>query len=236
MNPNGEINEAKAEPAPPEETPATAKPAGYCRICGRPLAQNEVRTVGGVIYCAEHAPAANPPAASPPSPWETGIPPAETDVSPGLAFLLGLIPGVGAIYNGQYAKGLVHVVIFGLLISILGSGAAGMAPLFGMLLAGWCFYMPFEAYHTAKKRRRGEPVDEFSGFFQRERAENSLVAPVVLIATGVFFLLVNFGVIQLYQLVRFWPVLLIAIGGYMLYLRLSARNGVQAAGEAGHEH
>jgi len=27
------------------------------------------------------------------------------EVSPGLAFGLGLIPGVGAIYNGPYAKG-----------------------------------------------------------------------------------------------------------------------------------
>ena len=26
--------------------------------------------------------------------------------SPGLAFLLGFIPGVGAIYNGQYVKGI----------------------------------------------------------------------------------------------------------------------------------
>ena len=34
------------------------------------------------------------------------------DISPGLAFFLGWIPGVGAIYNGQYAKGLVHAVAF----------------------------------------------------------------------------------------------------------------------------
>ena len=45
-----------------------------------------------------------------------------SDVSPGLAFVLGLIPGVGAIYNGQYAKGLVHVIIIGLIISMLSNG------------------------------------------------------------------------------------------------------------------
>ena len=38
--------------------------------------------------------------------------------------MLGFIPGVGAIYNGQYAKGLVHVIIVGLMISILSNGAA----------------------------------------------------------------------------------------------------------------
>ena len=73
------------------------------------------------------------------------------------------MPGVGAIYNGQYAKGLVHVVIFGMLVSILSSGSAGQwEPLFGIFLAAWVFYMAFEAYHTASKRQQGLAVDEFS--------------------------------------------------------------------------
>src|ERR1019366_7316784 len=38
------------------------------------------------------------------------------DVSPGLALFLGMIPGVGAIYNGQYAKGMVHAIIWGVLM------------------------------------------------------------------------------------------------------------------------
>ncbi len=84
--------------------------------------------------------------------------------SPGLAFLLGLIPGVGAIYNGQYVKGLMHVVILGVLISIVSSDEAsgGFEPLFGMMIGVWVFYMAFEAYHTARKRQLGQPVDEFS--------------------------------------------------------------------------
>lgn len=240
MNRNGETNDTSVGAAPAKETPHGEKPAGYCRICGRPLSKDELRPVGGVLYCPEHVPAATPPPGRPapasPSPWETGLPPGSAGASPGLAFLLGLIPGVGAIYNAQYAKGLVHVVIFGLLISILNSGAAGMGPLFGMLLAGWYFYMPFEAYHTAKKRQRGEPVDEFSGFFQLKGSGNSLVAPVILIGGGIFFLLLNFDVIQIYQIVRFWPVLLIAIGGYMLYVRLSSRAGNGSTGEVDHEH
>jgi len=31
-----------------------------------------------------------------------------------------------------------------------------------MLLAGFWAYMPFEAYHTARKRQQGQAVDEFS--------------------------------------------------------------------------
>ena len=42
-----------------------------------------------------------------------------------------------------------------------------MQPLFGMLIAVWVFYMAFEAYHTAKRRQLGQPVDEFSSIVPR---------------------------------------------------------------------
>jgi hypothetical protein len=199
------------------QTQEEARPAGYCRVCGKALGTGQVRLAHGIIYCPEHAPAAPEP---PPAPPWTPPPPPAGGASPGLAFLLGLIPGVGAIYNGQYAKGLVHVVVFGLLVSILSSDGSGLEPLFGMLLAAWFFYMAFEAYHTAKRRQLGQPVDEFSSLFPVRQATGSSLTGVVLIALGVLFLLLNFDVIRLYQLVRFWPVVLIVLGAYMLYARL----------------
>ncbi len=208
------------------DTNAEPKPAAYCRVCGKGLSAAEVREAQGVVYCAEHLPA--PPPRGAPSPWTAPAPP-DVGASPGLAFLLGLIPGVGAIYNSQYAKGLVHVVIFGLLVSIVSSDAAGgLEPLFDMLIAVWIFYMAFEAYHTARKRRLGQPVDEFSSLLPfRAQGVGSRVAPAVLIAIGVLFLLLNFEVIRLYQIMRFWPVILIAIGVYMLYARRnSGQTGV----------
>src|SRR5271166_6325760 len=140
------------------ELPAIA----YCRTCGRALCEHCQRTSQGIIFCQDHVPAA--PAAE--SPYTAPTPPvrpvAEPGVSPGLAFLLGLIPGVGAIYNGQYVKGLIHAVVFGILTSIVGSGeaAGGLEPLFGILIAAWVAYMAFEACHTAKKRQLGQPVEE----------------------------------------------------------------------------
>jgi hypothetical protein len=169
------------------------------------------------------------------------VPPPDAP-SPGLAFIFGLIPGVGAIYNGQYAKGIVHVLVFGLLITIMSSGTAhGSEPLFAMLIAVWTFYMPFEAYHTAKRRAAGLPVDEFSGVFQAASGNNRAAAgPIALIVLGVIFLLHSFNLVSLDQIVRFWPVLLIAAGGYMLYHRLSrgsSDNGLPpgAAGDSGTE-
>jgi hypothetical protein len=191
----------------------------FCRTCGKPLCQACQRSVQGTVVCEEHAPQQVVPVAAAPR--------VNTDVSPGLAFVLGLIPGVGAIYNGQYAKGVVHVVIFGLLISIISSGSVhGLEPLFGLLIAIWYFYMPFEAYHTARKRQLGEPVDEFSSVFpMRTRHRGLPVGPIVLIALGVIFLLNTMDILQFEQIIRWWPVALIVLGAYMLYCRLSNGSG-----------
>lgn len=210
-----------------------AKIVGYCRACGKALDETNVRNAHGTLYCEEHVPMENatpyvsPAGASsarlePPSPYTAAAAPSRPpDVSPGLAFGLGLIPGVGAIYNGQYAKGLVHVVIVGLMISILDSGKMHhMEPLFGMLLAAFWAYMAFEAYHTAKKRQSGELVDEFSSLFPlRGQAAKFPIAPILLIGFGTLFLLGNLDLLDIDRLLNYWPVLLIALGVYMLAVR-----------------
>ncbi|HME09086.1 MAG TPA: B-box zinc finger protein [Bryobacteraceae bacterium] len=231
------------------ELPAIA----YCRTCGRALCERCQRTSQGIIYCEQHlpAPAAAPggPAPGPgqsadplgldphyspyTAPLPTATPRSRPDgASPGLAFILGLIPGVGAIYNGQYIKGLIHVVILGVLIGILDSGqaAGGMEPLVGMLIGTFVFYMAFEAYHTAKKRRHGQSVDEFSSILPMHRQRSGFpVGPLVLIAVGVLFLMSTLGWLRFGELIRYWPVALIALGAYMLYERLE-RGGPSATG------
>ena len=65
----------------------------------------------GASYTAGIALYTRPPRLFPPPEYDSGA-------HPILALILGFIPGVGAIYNGQYAKGLIHAVVFGLLVSI----------------------------------------------------------------------------------------------------------------------
>jgi TM2 domain-containing membrane protein YozV len=141
-----------------------------------------------------------------------------------VAFLLGWIPGVGAIYNGQYLKGLVHAVIFGLLISLVNaSDGTASQPFLVMTMIGFIFYMPFEAYHTAKKHQLGLPVDEWSSL-TGSRGHNSRVpiGPIVLIAIGILFLLDTLHLIEFREIGRWWPVLLIVAGVYMLWGRMAA--------------
>jgi len=131
---------------------------------------------------------------------------------------------VGAIYNSQYVKGFIHVVVFGVLIAIVSNDemSDNLQPLFGMMIAVWVFYMAFEAYHTAKKRQRGELVDEFSSIMPRAgHPARFPLAPTVLIAVGVLFLLHNLNILRIAEIIRYWPVALICLGAYMLYERLS---------------
>lgn len=164
---------------------------------------------------ASYANPAYPNPGAPPAPEATG--------HPVLALILGFIPGVGAIYNGQYAKGLIHAVVFGLLISITNSTQNGsFEPLFGLLIAAWVFYMAFEAYHTARKRRYGVAVEEFSSLFDVRPTHGRFPAgALLLIGLGFILLLDTTDLINLEQLERFWPVGLILFGLYMLYARLS---------------
>jgi hypothetical protein len=214
------------------------KIVGYCRTCGKGLDETTVRTAHGTIYCEEHLPMSTSgstsaeqaiphPTAAEASPYTANTPPPfpNPDASPGLAFVLGMIPGVGAIYNGQYAKGLIHVIIIGLIISIMDNGAAGgLEPLLGLLLAGFWFYMAFEAYHTARRRQLGQSVDEFSSLIPMRGSHRFPAAPIVLIALGVIFLLNNLDLLDLRRALRYWPVVLIALGAYMLYLRFAAEG------------
>jgi len=227
-------------PEAPPSIPPEAPIVGYCRACGKALDAASVHNAHGTIYCAEHLPAEpSPSSATPESPYSspytaTAPPPPpipHSEVSPGVAFVLGLIPGVGASYNGQYAKGLIHVFILGMLFTIANSNdVGGFEPLFAVLIPGFWSYMAFEAYHTAKLRQRGQPVDEFSSLVP-SGGSRFPIAPILLIALGVVFLLNNLELFELRRMLKFWPVMLIALGLYMLYLRMSGNSsGVDSGG------
>jgi hypothetical protein len=121
----------------------------YCQSCGKALCPACVRgAAGGQVFCEPCSMA-----------WQSFQQPFAPSVpgqpNPAAAAVLGLIPGVGAMYNGQFFKGLIHVVIFAVLISI-----TDHYPIFGLFIAAWVLYQSFEAYHTARARRDGHPLPD----------------------------------------------------------------------------
>ncbi len=140
---------------------------------------------------------------------------------PGVAFGLGWIPGVGAIYNGEYLKAFVHVMIFGFLISVSDTVGVGIfEPLFNMLTAAFYLYMPVEAYHIAKRKKleaEGLLVSKSLAVTKRD----NLWAGVILTCMGLVLFLNNLvpGVME--EILRLWPIVLIAFGLFKIYEHFS---------------
>jgi hypothetical protein len=135
--------------------------AAYCQNCGKGLCTNCVRPVAGVIYCEQCLAArlgiggipASGPAAGAGYPIAGVVAPAGPN--PWTAAGLGFIPGVGAMYNGQFIKGMIHVLVFAILI-----GISEHHDIFGIVVVAWVAYQVFDAYQTAKARRDGLPVPD----------------------------------------------------------------------------
>jgi hypothetical protein len=198
----------------------------------------------GAIYC-EPCIAARLQGGIPVAPATLPVTPASESPNPALAALLGFIPGVGAMYNGQFVKAFVHLVIFVCLIAL----TKHVSGLFGLLIGFFVIYMVFEAQQTAKARQFGLPSPDFLGldhlFGIHENAPpvtravpDTLVTPgqplppsiprdstptgaLVLVALGVVFLLHTAGIASTDRL---WPLLLIGLGLWIAYKRSTGRD------------
>lgn len=223
------------------DTPAAA----FCRTCGKALCENCKREVMGAIYC-EPCIAARLQGGTPSTPTAIPTAPISGAPSPALATLLGFIPGVGAMYNGQFVKAFVHLVIFACLIW----ATVHVSGLLGLLIGFFVIYMVFEAHQTARARQLGLPNPDFLGLesvfgvqenqppaaaaSQAQRVSQGQVAPqqrhsepaaptgaIVLVALGVFFLLGNLGMVHVH---RMWPLILIGLGLWIAYKRTAGRG------------
>lgn len=205
---------------------------GYCRNCGKAMCSACVRPVRDVLYCEDclatimGIPGA-PPAAAPNAgvPTPAALPPAPAagrpTSSPGVAFFLGLVPGLGAVYNGEYNKALIHIVVFSAMIVGLNSDIGDSAEVvLSLLLAGFVFYMAFDAMRTAKAKTLGDTAVDPLESWSKDRP----VGPIILIALGVLFLLNNFNWFPFYRIGRFWPLILIGVGILLFRNRLSNRS------------
>ncbi|MGO9640827.1 MAG: B-box zinc finger protein [Candidatus Acidiferrales bacterium] len=204
-----------------------AEATGYCRNCGKAMCPECIREVRGVRYCE---PCLAAMVAHPQSRAERD----HHEHHAWAAFGLGFIPGLGAVYNGEYTKALVHVAIFIGLVTLDSTGAR--EPLYGLMTAFFCVYMPIEAFLTA--RRKAElnsssaplPVPEAGAPSAAtesaetapamERPRHFPVGAIVLIVIGGAFLLDTLGWLDMDRVLDVgWPVILIAIGGYLMWKR-----------------
>jgi hypothetical protein len=194
----------------------------FCRTCGKPLCSQCTRDVRGVIYCESCLAArmeGQPPAATPFVPPQAGyqqvmdqglglkVPPGPTSgPNPAVAGILaGFFPiGVGAVYTGQYAKGLAHLVIMVLLIVGVGSDLPWYVVTMLAISMGFFYvYQIIDAVRSAKAIQMGEPAPDPFGLAQTfgtgEKLEGTKVptGAAVLIGLGVLFLLHTAGLFEI---------------------------------------
>ncbi len=210
---------------------------GYCRNCGKAMCSTCMRPVRDVLYCEEclagivGIPAAAPAAAPPrvesesqmPASGLPADPPRHSRSNPALAFFLGFLPGMGAFYNEQFGKGMIHLAIFLVLFisGIDGGMNGGAEAALWICVAGLWVYMPIDAYRTAKARQFGETLSDPLDAFTKERP----IGPILLIGAGLLLLLHNFDWFPWYRISQFfWPAILIGAGVLMMRKRLDRRS------------
>jgi Domain of unknown function (DUF5668)/B-box zinc finger len=181
---------------------------GFCRNCGKPLCPACTRDVRGALYCEPCLANLVTPA----------TPHAQTGPNPGVALALGFIPGLGAVYNGEYVKALIHVFVFaGLIAAQSGDVSAGYHAFLGIALTCFYFYMPIDAYHVAKARQAGTPPPApFAEGTGTSSEGHRPIGAVILIALGAFFLLANLGLLEWDWFGKAWPLGLIVLGAWLL--------------------
>jgi hypothetical protein len=193
----------------------------FCIKCGKPLCAPCIRQIGASVYCEPClADTMNGKTASRSADQKSG------GNSPEAAFVLGLIPAVGAIYNAEFFKAAIHMVIFGFLVTLADQSHGPGSGFMHLIAFVFWAYMPFEAYYTAKKRKLAlegvnleTPFDRLNdqlGEFQNKE----LWGGIILVAIGVLFLLDNFEVVPFSQIQKLWPIIPMGVG-ILLILRFS---------------
>jgi len=208
--------------------------SGYCRNCGKPMCPACVRPVRDVLYCedclakvvglAPSQPVGTATAAGTPgipSGPMTGVP-GPTKGSPVLAFILGLIPGLGAIYNGEYNKAMLHIIVFaGIILGLSLDLGGGAEAIFICAVSIFPFYMAIDAVRSLKAREAGQDYHDPLEDWSKQKA----LGPILLIGLGGLFLLRNFGVFDYFRMRDiFFPVLLIGLGLLLLRNRMGGQS------------
>jgi hypothetical protein len=154
---------------------------------------------------------------------------------------------VGAVYNGQYAKGLVHLGIFIFLVVALSSNLSDpVAAALGIFMGFFVVYQIVDAVRTAKAiQAQQPPPDPFglatlfspgpsprSATSEISHSRSIPAGALVLIVLGILFLLRNLDIWFLRADVL-WPLVLIGIGVWLWAKRVESSGGITRSNARG---
>src|SRR5205814_4034333 len=129
--------------------------------------------------------------------------------SPFIATLLSFVPGLGAAYNGQTSKAIVHFAIFASFfqMAVVTDGVT----FFVLGVVGTWLFAAVDACRTAQLMRAGLAPDAEEDAITRQLYGNQLAWGVILVALGLLFLSHTLLAIQ-FPVRKMLPVALVALG------------------------
>lgn len=142
--------------------------------------------------------------------------------SPFVATLLSLfVPGLGAAYNGQTSKAIVHFAIFASFfqMAVVTDGVT----FFVLGVFGTWLFAAVDACRTAQLMRAGLAPDAEEDAITRQLYGNPIAWGVTLVVLGSIFLAHTMLGIQ-FPVRRTLPVALVILGAYMLFDYLKRRR------------
>lgn len=131
------------------------------------------------------------------------------DKSPSLAAFLSIFPGVGAIYNGNFLKGVTYMLLFAVLIILTGNAHEPDSVVFGLMIAGFYIFQIIDSYNEARRINQNILSEENPA---GSKEDLSLFTAIVVLLVGIVFQMANFDLLTYRQVTRLWPLALIAFG------------------------
>ena len=196
-----------------------------CGRCARPLCPACDHRIRGFPYCQDCIVEGVEMLRQQSS--DDALPLVRRNSSPVAATLLSLIvPGLGAAYNGQTSKAIVHFAIFASFFQMAVAPVAFVTealPFFMLGVIGTWLFAAVDAGRTAQLLRDGLAPDAAEDVIARRLYGNPLAWSVTLVVIGTIFLLHTMLGIQL-PVRQVLPVLLVVLGLYMLGDYLQRRN------------
>src|SRR4030095_2351057 len=137
----------------------------------------------------------------------------KAQTSPFIATLLSFVcPGLGAAYNGQTTKALIHFAVF---VGLIQMAILSHMPIFVFGFLGMWAYTAVDAWKTARLIRSGVTSEGAEDFIVQRFSDIPKLWVIVLVVLGATFFLQAF-----FDFRRFIkgvvPVLLIVLGIYLL--------------------
>ncbi len=185
-----------------------------CNGCGKPLCPACDHRIKGFPYCQDCIVMGVDLLRQQGQTNTNYVPYVKKRTSPFVATLLSFVcPGLGAAYNGQTVKALVHFAVFvGLFQMAILTG--GTFLFVGGFIGMW-FFAALDAWRTAQAIRSGVTPDVAEDILVKRFSGNPKLWGIVLTVLGAAFLLQN--VFNLRGLMRgFLPLMLIGLGVYIL--------------------